>query len=116
MLACYGFTLLPSEVHSFVEGGVSITWPAFISRESDRPNSSCQVGQIFAILCAREVFCVLPLLSKSHCHLVGAGRGSMVAHHIREPSSAADARGISITVRVGNCRDHISIAVNIDAA
>src|SRR5215469_2588744 len=64
----------------------------------------------------REVFCVLPLLRKSHCHLVGARRGSMVAHHIREAGSAGGAGGISKPPTVGNCHDHSSIAENDDAA
>ena len=64
----------------------------------------------------REVLCVLPLLPKSHCHLVGAGRGSMVAHHIHEALPAGGAGGISKPVRIGYRRDQSAIAENVDAA
>jgi len=55
-------------------------------------------------------------LPESHCYCVGTGVGSSVTHHIREASPAHDARGIIVVARVGNCRDHGSITVDINIA
>src|SRR5215472_3328386 len=55
-----------------------------------------------------------PLTPERHCHFVGAGLGTSVTHLVHEASPAGDACGISIAARVGNCRDHISITVDVD--
>src|SRR5438128_12502187 len=49
-----------------------------------------------------------------HSYLVGAGQGASCTHLIRVPSPAGVAGGISIGARVGYCRDHNSIAVDVD--
>ena len=57
---------------------------------------------------------VASLTREPHRHIVGAGRGARFTHLIRVASPAGVAGGISIGARVGYCRDHDSIAVDVD--
>ena len=54
------------------------------------------------------------LLPEPHRRIVGAGHGASFTHLIRVPGPAGVSGGISITARVGYCRDHDSIAVDVD--
>jgi len=54
------------------------------------------------------------LAPEPHCHFVGAGLSSGFAHLIREASLAGGAGGVVMQTIVRRCRDHNSIAVDVD--
>src|SRR6266702_1585668 len=54
------------------------------------------------------------LLPEPHRRIVGAGHGASFTHLIRVPGPAGVSGGISITARVGYCRDHNPIAIHVD--
>ena len=61
-----------------------------------------------------QVWIVLRLRPEIHRDSVGAGLRSGFTHLIHEASLAGGAGGIVILTIVGCCRDHISIAVDVD--
>ena len=62
----------------------------------------------------REVAWLFPLRPEIHSHSVRAGLGASFTHLIHEASLTGDASGIVIQTIVWRCRDHISIAVDVD--
>ena len=57
---------------------------------------------------------VVPLRREIHSHRIGAGLGSSFTHLIHEASLAGGAGGVVIQTIVRRCRDHNSIAVDVD--
>src|SRR5436309_602193 len=57
---------------------------------------------------------VVPLLPERHSRIIGASLSASFTHLIRVASPASVAGGISIGACVGYCRNHISIAVDIN--
>src|SRR5437763_6588750 len=62
----------------------------------------------------REVAWLFSLWPEIHSHSVRAGLGASFTHLIHEASLAAGAGGVVIQSVVRRCRNHISIAVDVD--
>ena len=62
----------------------------------------------------REAVWLFPLRPEIHSDIIRARPGASFTHLVHEASLASGAGGIVIQTIVRRCRDHISIAVDVD--
>ena len=77
-------------------------------------NAVGQIAQLADTALLEKVAWLFPLRPEIHSHSVGAGLGSSFTHLIHEASLAGGAGGVVIQTIVRRCRDHNSIAVDVD--